>query len=359
MLNQIESLLVGLSASVKEVIAKIDFGQAGIVLVVDKERRLLGTITDGDVRRALLAGFDLGAPISSLLARKSGSLYAEPIFGKKGSDAGCYLELMQKHRVAHLPIVDDERKVAGLVTREEFLPNSLLPVQAVIMAGGEGNRLRPLTLDLPKPMLPIGDRPLMELIIERLQSCGIRRINITTHYKAEKIFEHFKDGDKFGVELSYLQENSPLGTGGALGLLQKPSETTLVINGDIFTQVDFRAMLAYHMEHDAALTVAVRYYDIQVPYGVIESQDSRVVRVAEKPLFGFFINAGIYLLEPQVYQYIAAGQPLQMTDLLSRLINDGRVVVSFPIREQWLDIGAHEDYKKAQEYASQAVSCQK
>jgi NDP-sugar pyrophosphorylase family protein len=170
-----------------------------------------------------------------------------------------------------------------------------------------------------------------------------------THYKSEKIVGYFGDGRAFGVELNYVNEEQPLGTGGALGLMPVPQEPLLVINGDILTQVDFRAMLAYHQEYQADMTVAVRRYEMQVPYGVIECEGPNVRRLQEKPQWGFLVNAGIYLLEPLVYQYIPNGERFNMTDLIQWLLDAGRTVVSFPIHEYWLDIGLHADYAQAQE----------
>jgi NDP-sugar pyrophosphorylase family protein len=217
------------------------------------------------------------------------------------------------------------------------------------MAGGKGSRLQPLTEEMPKPMLPVGDRPVLEIIIGQLRDAGIKQVKVTTHHQPEKIAQHFGDGSNFGVELSYVEERSPLGTVGGLGLLEVPRETTLVINGDILTQVDFRAMLRYHQEHQADLTVAVRQYDVKVPYGVIECDGAQVRKISEKPAVMVLVNAGIYLLEPGVYRYIPNGQRFDMTELIQRLLDEGRSVVSFPVREYWLDIGQREEYEQAQE----------
>ena len=198
-------------------------------------------------------------------------------------------------------------------------------------------------------MLPVGDRPLMQRIVEQLRQAGIRRVNISTHYLPEKIIEHFGDGRDFGVTLNYVTEDRPLGTAGALSLMEMPNEPLLVINGDILTRVDFRAMLAYHREHEADLTVGVRQYDLRVPYGVVECEGPRVRQLREKPQISFLVNAGIYLLEPSVHCYIPNGQCFDMTDLIEKLLAEGQMVVSFPIVEYWLDVGQHEDYEKAQE----------
>lgn len=348
MISDFSNLCITPDNSIRRAVACIDRNEKGIVLITDQERRLLGTITDGDIRRAILAGQGLDAPVSELLARKVSSPYPQPVTAPVGTERAVLLQLMQECDVRQVPLLDADDRVAGLITLDELLPDKVLPLQAVIMAGGSGTRLRPLTEDLPKPMLPVGDRPLLELIIEQLREAGIRQVNITTHYKAEKIIEHFGDGSAFGVELNYVSEDHPLGTAGALGLMEMSQEPLLVINGDILTRVDLRAMLAYHQEHGADLTVAVRQYDLQVPYGVIECNGPVVQRLSEKPLLSFFVNAGIYLLQPSVYHYIPNGERLDMTDLIQLLLEEGRPVVSFPILEYWLDIGQLADYEQAQ-----------
>lgn len=310
---------------------------------------MTGTITDGDIRRALLGKYGLDTSVKELLSRKASSPYAQPVTALLGTDNAALLQLMQEHEVHQIPMLDEDNHVVGLVTLDELLPNQVLPLQAVIMAGGYGTRLRPLTEELPKPMLPVGDRPLMELIISQLRRTGIRRVNVATHYLPEKIKEYFGDGRDFGIELRYVTEDRPLGTAGALGLLETPENPLLIINGDILTRVNFKAMLDFHKENKAALTVAVRKYDMNVPYGVIESDGAFVRALVEKPLLHFLVNAGIYLLEPSVHRYIPNGQHSNMTDLIQRLLDDGHTVASFPIMEYWLDIGNNVDYAQAQE----------
>lgn len=347
MYTDLETLCIDPRRTVSEAVKHMDRSRLGIVLLIDEERHLVGTITDGDVRRAILANVDLSAPVNTLLRNKA-PRYARPITALADVDRNVYLQLLQDNKILHLPILDEKQCVVGLVTLDEFLPNSVLPLQAVIMAGGAGTRLRPLTDDTPKPMLPVGDRPLMEIMVEQLRASGIRRVNVTTHHKRQVITEHFGDGHEFGVEMNYVTEDRPLGTAGSLGLLDAPKETLLVINGDILTELDFRVMLAYHREHRAMLTVAVSRYDVQVPYGIIECSGATVRALTEKPQFGFFVNAGIYLLEPEVHAHIPPGEHCDMTDMIQRLLDKGFPVVAFPIREYWLDIGKVADYEKAQ-----------
>lgn len=347
--TDLATLCIGSGRSIHEVIALLDINRLGIALVVDEDRRLLGTVTDGDVRRAVLAKMDLRQPVSALLAMKAGTSYAKPITAPIGQDPSVYLDLLKQHTVLHLPLLDAEGRVACLIRMADFVPDGMPSLQAVVMAGGVGARLHPLTEETPKPMLPLGDQPLLEIIIRQLREAGIRQVTVTTHHRPEKIADHFGDGRHFGVELSYVEEDRPLGTVGGLALLKRPNDTTLIINGDILTQVDFRAMVAYHREHRADLTIAVRHYEVAVPYGVVECEGPVVRAISEKPMVGFFVNAGIYLLEPVVYDFIPSGQRLDMTELIQRLLEVKRPVVSFPVREYWLDIGQPEDYEQAQE----------
>ena len=349
--KDIARLCVTAAETLRDVIRCIDQNQKGIALVIDADRKLIGTLSDGDVRRAMLGGRGLDVRVDALLAEKSAAaVYPRPVTARVGTEPTVLLQMMHDMVIRQIPLLDENERVASLVTMSDLLPEALLPLQAVIMAGGLGSRLLPLTESTPKPMLPVGGKPIMERIIKQLRDSGIRRVNVTTHYRPEKIRSHFGNGQKFGVDLSYVEEQSPLGTAGALALMDTPSEPLLVINGDILTQVDFRAMLDFHREHRAEMTVGVRRYEIEVPYGVIECDGVNVCGLTEKPQVGFFVNAGIYLLEPSVHSYIPNGQCFNMTDLIQRLVERGSTVVSFPIREYWLDIGRQSDYELAQAF---------
>ena len=344
----IHTLCTSPHSSIRQAMVCIDRGGRGIVLVTDEAMRLVGTITDGDVRRAMLAGTDLDTPISVLLTRKAASLYPQPVTALLGTSADLLLQMMRKHVIHQIPLLDRAGRVVGLVTLDELLPFSRPPLQAVVMAGGFGMRLRPLTEDVPKPMLPVGDRPLIEHIISGLCDAGIRQVSITTHYKPEVIVQHFGNGQKFGADINYVNEERPLGTAGALGLMPPWPSTLLVMNGDILTRINYSLMMAFHQEHHAVMTVAVRQYDVQVPYGVVDIEGVEICRLSEKPRLQFFVNAGVYLLEPEVRQYIAVQQKLDMTELIARLLEAKQRVVSFPVSEYWLDIGQPADYQKVQ-----------
>lgn len=338
--------------SVGDAVACIDRSRrVGIALLVDAEGRLVNTLTDGDVRRGLLAGVRLRDPVDRLLAIKVKTPHPLPVTAPDGTDHGTLLEMMRSRAVRQIPLVTPEHRVVDVVTLAELLPEEPRALQALVMAGGLGTRLRPLTESMPKPMLPVGGRPLMELIIDQLRGIGVHKVNVATHYQADKIVEHFGDGSAFGVTIEYVREENPLGTGGALGLMAPPDDPVLVINGDILTDVDFRAMHGYHQDHRAAMTVAVRRYEVQVPYGVVECDGPNLRALREKPEISFLVNAGIYLLEPHVYQYVPPNERFNMTDLIEKLLANGETVVSYPVREYWLDIGQHADYERAQKDA--------
>jgi NDP-sugar pyrophosphorylase family protein len=254
---------------------------------------------------------------------------------------------MRAQTLRHIPIVDPDGRVVDMAILDDMVKESELPMTAVVVAGGRGTRLRPLTAGTPKPMLPVGDRPLLERLIDQLRQSGIRRVSLTTHYQPEAIANHFGDGHAFGVEIGYLHEATPLGTAGALSGLSDSTEPLLVINADILTTLDFRAFLAFHSEHQADLTIAVREQDVQVPYGVVETRGVDVVAIVEKPIVRHFINAGVYLMNPSVCRYVPVGCRYDMPDLIAALLLDKQRVISFPIREYWRDIGQIEDYEKA------------
>jgi dTDP-glucose pyrophosphorylase len=335
-------------ASIAAAVARLERAETGILLVCGEDRRLLGVLTDGDVRRAILRSESFDRPCFSIATRN-------PVTAPPSPTPAEALGLMDhgtRFPVDHLPLVDDERRIIGLLLRRDLVTLDTAPMAAVIMAGGFGTRLRPLTDHVPKPMLPIGDRPLLARTLERLHDAGIRSVSITTHYLADAIVSYFGDGHALGLQLHYLPEDRPLGTAGALRQIDAidGEGPLLVLNGDILTGLDFREMLAFHRAHGADATVAVRRYEVPVPYGVVECEEEGVVNgLREKPVLQLLINAGIYLLEPSVRMYIPAGDRFDMPQLLQRLLLDHRRVVSFPVLEYWIDIGQPPDYQQAQE----------
>jgi dTDP-glucose pyrophosphorylase/CBS domain-containing protein len=347
-MDNVKQLFVSPTDSIRDLLVCIDRAAKGIALVVDEEGHLMATVTDGDVRRAILAGMDLDQPVSGLLARTDQRVRSDhPVTAPNGTPDEALLHLMNEKTLRQIPLVDDERRVVGIAFLVDLAKEYESPLRAVVMAGGFGTRLRPLTEQIPKPMLPVGDQPLLEIIVKGLRDAGIRQVNVTTHYKAELITDHFKNGEDFGVDIRYVNEDQPLGTAGALSLLEESDEPLLVINGDILTRVDFKAMLNFHRECNADLTVGVRQYEFRVPYGVIETEGVSVKAISEKPVLRQFINAGIYLLDPGVRCFIPKGKHYDVPDLIDRLLQENRPVVCFPIREYWLDIGKSEHYDQA------------
>lgn len=351
----LDRLFVRDDSLLREVMSVIDRGALGIALVVDDQRRLRATVTDGDVRRAILSGLSLHQPISRLLERKLGSAFPEPIRAPSGASPSEQLRLLQQHAIRHLPIVNDQGALVDLVLLEDLLGEPIAAPRALIMVGGEGKRLGPLTRDLPKPMLPVGSQPLLERIVTQLKDAGVRQVHFATGYLADRIKSHFDDGKRFGVAIEYLDEREPLGTAGAIARFAQAKEPMLVVNGDIVTGLDVRALAAFHREHRAELTVAVRAYETEVPYGVVECEGPRVVRIQEKPTLRFFVNAGIYLLEPTVPSLIEPGTRIDMPELIHRLLSSGRSVASFPIVEYWIDIGQEADYQRARRDVDQGT----
>ena len=342
----LDALMLRPDASIRRVMTAIEQTQRGIALIVDDDRRLIATLTDGDLRRALLEDPDLSAPVSDLLARRLNP--RPPVTARLDTNKNDLLSIMQSRGVKQLPLLDDQGRVADIVNLSELVPEKAAPIEAVIMAGGFGTRLHPLTVDTPKPLLPVGDQSLLERLIGQLRDSGISRVRIATHYLSEKIRETIGDGRDLGVDLGYINEDQPLGTAGALGLMDRPDKPVIIINGDILTNLDFRAMFDYHQEQRADLTVATREYTINVPYGVLDSEGPLVRGLVEKPQVRYFVNAGIYLLEPWVLGGLTRGQRSDMTDLIQTLLDQGRRVANFPVMEYWIDVGSHENYLQAQ-----------
>lgn len=346
--RRLEPLLLPASATVRDAMSCIDRNRTGIALVVEPDRRLVGTVTDGDLRRAMLADVDLDTHITELLERQRALREPRPVplTAPLGTPNAELVVLMRRYEVRQVPIVDSDGRAVALALLEDLIESEGPPLRAVVMAGGFGTRLGELTDQTPKPMLPVGDRPLLERIIGQLREAGIHRVNLTTHYRADAIADHFGDGHEFGVEIEYVPEERPLGTAGALGMLEG-DEPILVMNGDILTRIDFRAMHRFHEEHAADMTVAVRPYEVRVPYGLVEVDAERIVGVTEKPLLRGLVNAGVYLIDADVTRLVPPGEPLEMPELIDRVVAEGRTVVGFPLREYWLDIGRLEDYEQA------------
>lgn len=336
--------LVTPSTTLEKVIETLHKGGLRISLVVDEFNRLLGTITDGDIRRALLKHKDMNALVTEIMN-------ATPRTASIRDDRESILLLMKSEDLLHVPIVDEEGHLIGLETLHHLVENVKHDNPVFLMAGGFGKRLSPLTNDTPKPLLHVGSKPILETIITQFVDCGFHNFFISTHYKAEMLRDHFGDGDRWGVSIKYVHEESPLGTAGALGLLPEDLSDLPIImmNGDLLTKVNFEHLLEFHNERRNNSTMCVCKYDIQVPYGVIEQDGDVIKDIVEKPIQNFFINAGIYVLNPCIRNYIDGNNYLDMPHLLKGQIEKGEKVNMFPIHEYWLDIGRMEEYDKAHE----------
>ncbi|KAA6183975.1 NTP transferase domain-containing protein [Thiohalocapsa marina] len=328
-------------SGLREAIAVIDREAVQIALVTDEQHRLLGTITDGDIRRALLRGEDLDTPVERIMFRNFRSLPAT------ATDMEA-LTLMRKASLHQIPALDEQGRVTRLFRLDELIKPKTLSNPVVIMAGGEGKRLRPLTQDCPKPMLRVGGKPLLEIILEQCIEAGFREFYLAVNYLKEQIQDYFQDGAHWEARIRYLEEDKPLGTAGALSLLpQSPTEPLLVLNGDVLTRVDFKHLLRFHAEHEAAATLCVREHTTQIPYGVVRLDDLRVLTLEEKPVLSHYVNAGIYLLDPELLKLIPNDCFFDMPQLLDQAVRAQHRVSAFPIHEYWLDVGLPETLERA------------
>jgi dTDP-glucose pyrophosphorylase len=328
---------------IREALATLDNSALQIILLLDAKGRLVGTVTDGDVRRALLRGVDLGEPIERISN-------PNPVVIRPNTARDQILKVMRDKVLKRLPIVDHDGCVVGLEVLEDALARSEAENLVVLMAGGLGKRLRPLTDDVPKPMLQVGTKPILQTIIENFVDHGFRRFVLAVNYHSDQIKDFCNSGERWGADIQYVEEDQRLGTAGALGLLtDRPEQPFFVMNADILTRVNVEHMLDFHRQSGAIATMAIREFSMQVPYGVVQQDEARVLGIVEKPIHRVFVNAGIYVLEPEVLEHIDAGQALDMPVLLDRLIHDGQTVRSFPLHEYWLDIGRTDDLRRADE----------
>lgn len=326
--------------TIRETIRRIDECSLQIALVVDEQRRLIGTVTDGDVRRGILRGVLLDQPVSLIMNKKPTTL-SQP------SDRETVLVMMRGLQIRQIPIVNENGQLLGLEVMEKVIAPEARSNVAVVMAGGAGTRLRDLTRDCPKPMLEVGGRAILETILLNLLGFGFRHFYFAVNYKAGMIESHFGSGSKWNVKIEYLRETQRMGTAGALSLLPTPTQPFLVMNGDLLTNVNVDSLLDFHESHGATATMCVREYDMQVPYGVLGLDHHRIVKVREKPIERYFVNAGVYVLDPRVLRHIPYDEFFDMTALFEKLIHHNEHPAAFPIREYWRDIGRPADLERA------------
>lgn len=343
-MRNLEDILVDPDIPLSEAIKVLDQGGVRIILVVDNEKRLLGTITDGDIRRALLKRHDLNCSISEVMNKN-------PVSASQSDDREYVLSLMRKKDLVALPILRYDKKVIDIEILSQLLSTRKHDNPVFLMAGGFGKRLSPLTDDIPKPLLNIGSKPILETILLRFVDSGFHDFYISTHYKAELVMEHFGDGSKWDIEIKYIHEKVPLGTAGALGLLPQVTSNSelpiVVMNADIMTKVNFEDLIKFHVDQGSKATICSCEYSMQMPYANLEIEGDRVVRITEKPKQTYFINAGIYVLNRDLLTQINQSKYLDMPNLIENIINSGHKVTAFPLHEYWVDIGDMAAYHAA------------
>jgi len=327
--------------TIREALQVIDEGGKQIAIVADEQNHLEGVATDGDIRRGILDNVDLDAPVQSVMNE-------DPVTARPQEDRQSLIDRMRARRIHQIPLVDNEGRIVGIEVLNNLLEPEARPNPVVLMAGGLGTRLRPLTEDCPKPLLEVGDQPILETILERFITHGFHRFYLSVNYKSGMIEDYFGDGSDWDVDISYLHEEKRLGTAGPLSLLpERPQETMIVMNGDLLTKLNFAHLLDYHRDQDAIATMCVREHETQVPYGVIETDDQQMTGIEEKPTERYFVNAGIYVLEPKTLDLVPENDFFDMTELFEAIIEREVEATVFPVREYWQDVGQKEDFRRA------------
>jgi dTDP-glucose pyrophosphorylase len=332
---------VFLQDTIRQTIDCIDKSACQVALVVNEQQQLIGIVTDGDIRRGLLRGETSESLVEKVMCR-------EFRFVEEDANEQQVLEIMRRHTLHQIPMLNSEGRVVNLFLLEELLSPKPLSNSVVIMAGGEGRRLRPLTNHCPKPMLPVQGKPMLEIMLERCKAAGLCQFYFAVNYLKQQIIDYFGDGSRWQVDIRYLEEIKPMGTAGALSLLPDiPTDPIMVLNGDVLTQVPFSALLKFHHEHEAVATLCVREHEMVIPYGVVKTQDTRVIGLEEKPSFTHYVNAGVYVLSPQVWKHLNREEACDMPELLESLYQSNQPVHAFPIHEYWLDVGQPETLAQA------------
>jgi len=338
---KVDEIKISQSTLIRKALEIIDQGAMKLALVVNDEQILIGTLSDGDIRRGLLSGLGMEDSIESIFNHK-------PVVCQMNDPKEKIIQTAISRRVYQVPLLDDMGRVVKLAEIDHLIKKELIPNPVVIMAGGMGKRLMPLTEHTPKPMLKVGGRPILETLVSRLQQHGFTEIFISINYKGEQIKDYFGDGRMMGVNIRYIEEDKPMGTAGALGFLdEQVKHPVLVMNGDILTNVNFENLIDFHYRAKADATMCIREYGLEVPYGVVRLNQNNIIAIEEKPVQQFFVNAGIYVLNPEVIQTIKPGSAIDMTKIFENLVKQNSITVSFPIREFWMDIGKLEDYNRA------------
>ncbi|MDM4767510.1 nucleotidyltransferase family protein [Pelomonas sp. SE-A7] len=336
-----ERALIGPETSLRTALETINQVGCQMVLVVDEQRKLLGTLSDGDARRALLRGL-------TLTDKAGDAMHATPTTARGNDDRATRLSMMRRLGVHQLPVVDADGIVIGLETVDDFLSTPVRSETVIIMAGGLGSRLKELTHDTPKPMLRVGSRPLLETIVRGFSDQGFRNFYFAVNYKAEQIESHFGDGSRMGINVRYLREQQRLGTAGALSLLPEPPQGPIfVTNADLLTKENFAHMVDQHIQSGAVATMGVREYEMQVPFGVVRERDGTIEAIEEKPIQRFTVSSGMYVLSPAALELVPSDRFFDMPTLFETLVARGLPTRCHRIDGYWLDIGRLPDYERA------------
>jgi dTDP-glucose pyrophosphorylase len=342
-----EKVLLPAESTLQQAISKLNETSYQIVIVTTPDRILVGTLTDGDIRRGLLRNMEMDSSIEPIIAREP--LVVPPSLGR-----GSVLKLMEANKVHQLPIVDESRRVVGLHLLDGWMEPRQHSNLMIIMAGGQGTRLRPHTKNCPKAMLLIDGKPMLERIIESAKAEGFQRFILAVHYLGNVIEEYCGDGRRWDVQIDYLREESPLGTAGGLSLLNpRPESPFIVSNADLISSIGYGDILNYHCTHGASATMAVRVHEWQHPFGVVYTEGVKIVGFEEKPIFRNHINAGIYVLNPDALDTLKTGEYCDIPTLFSRLQGSDAQTIVYPIHEPWLDVGRIDDLKRAQSQRSE------
>lgn len=349
-MNRWKDVLISPDTTILKAIEIIDASSLQIVLVVNEKGQLLGTVTDGDVRRAILRGITLDMPVRDIM-------FQSPTVAGSHETRDAIVAKMKAKQLRQIPLVDQNGCVIGLDIWDDLIVVPERDNIVVLMAGGLGSRLGELTKDCPKPLLRVGDKPVLETILENCKEYGFSRYYISVNYKAGMVKEYFGDGSRWGVDIRYIEENKRLGTAGALGLLPEiPASPLLVMNADVLTKINFKHLMEFHEEHQSIATMCVREYEFQVPFGVVQVDDHRLTDILEKPVHRLFVNAGIYVLDPEAIDLVPRNDYFDMPFLFEALLQKKKEVTAFPIREYWLDIGRMDDLEKAKGEYSEVFS---
>ncbi|MDO9267467.1 MAG: nucleotidyltransferase family protein [Sulfurimonas sp.] len=340
-MKSIDNIKLAPNATIKEALKTIDNGAMQIAIVVGKDNQLIGTLTDGDLRRGLLNNLSLDDSIESII-------FKTPTVATLADTKEDILTKAIVKKLHQIPIVDDKNRVIGIKEIRELVTPTIKPNKVILMVGGLGSRLRPLTEVTPKPMLKVGNKPILQTIVEKFSEYGFINIIMCVNYKSQVIQEYFGNGSAFGVNIEYILEKQRMGTAGALSLLTSlPDEPFFIMNGDLLTNVNFEYLLDYHISNNSMATMCVREYDFQIPYGVVSIDNNKILSIKEKPIQTVNASAGIYVLCPEALNYIPKEQFFDMPTLFEKLINKKQTVTSFLLNGYWLDIGQMEEYDRA------------